>query len=805
MRISLATVVAERMTAEINLPLDQARRDQYPQVLARLAIVGLFVALWSFLWLLRIPMPVPFLGVLVLEATFFVVYLGVMRRLKSRAALRRGLYTIFAAEIVFHTTMVYFLGGITWLGPFAYVFGLIFTNTYLDMRRGFVYTAGAIAALGSLVLLEAAGVVPHYEFLAQGAYRFSDRRFVSTTLIGATGVFFSTYVWINWVSRQARGERDRAVRLQDALMAAQGQLRQVNAALEDRVAQRTADLQSAMSALVDGERLLRATLESTADGILVVNTDGRVLHANRRFAEMWRIPAQVMDTGDDNALLSFVLSQLEDPGEFVSKVQALYGTSEKSLDTIAFIDGRVFERYSRPLVRDADLQGRVWSFRDVSERKAFESRLLELANHDPLTGLYNRRRFSEEIDTQLAIARRNAFEGAVLFLDLDQFKDVNDSRGHRAGDELLVELASLLRGCVREADVVARLGGDEFAIMLSHTHEQDAVAMASRILTAIRARPFVAGGTPIVITASVGVALFPKHADSADEILSSADLAMYQAKENGRNRVCMFEPGLDWQRAVESRVWWQHRIRLALSNDAFLLHGQPIVDVQTGAVTQYELLLRDVRIDGTLVPPGTFLPIAERSGLIRDIDRWVVARAIDVLRRIQRNHTDLRIEVNLSAKAFDDPQLLPLIERRIEESGIDPAGLIFEVTETAAIADLDRARAFIETLKRLGCMFALDDFGVGFSSFAYLKYLPVDYLKIDGSFVRDLMQNEVDQHLVQAIVTVARALGKKTIAEYVPDRETLDLLRRYGVDFAQGFGIGEPAPLPAFLDLDAAA
>jgi diguanylate cyclase (GGDEF)-like protein/PAS domain S-box-containing protein len=776
--------------------LERTRRDQIPQCLARLVVVGLFIGLWGLLWVLRIPMPVPFLVTLVVEAAFLATHWRLLPVWRTEDAIRRAFYVMLAAEIGFHTTMVYFLGGITWLGAFAYMFGLIFTNMFLDLRRGLIYTTAASGAFLTLILLDATGIIPHYAYLDLGPERYSDPRFVATTVLGGVAVFFSTYAWVNWVGYELRRERDAALTIHDELIQARYDLEVMNAGLELRVQKRTGELEMAVAALRDGETLLRSTLESTADGILVVDGDGRVLHVNGRFSRMWRIPEDLIATRDDDRLLAFVLDQLEDPESFLAKVRELYASPDESFDALRFKDGRVFERYSRPLVSDGRIEGRVWSFRDVSERKRFEDQLVNLANHDPLTGLFNRRRFNEELERQLTAARRYNVAGALLFLDVDQFKDVNDSRGHRAGDELLIELARLLRSRLRDADTVARLGGDEFAILLPHTNPLQASMAASSVLEAIRSHSFNIGGSPVAITASIGVALFPDQAATAGELLSSADLAMYEAKEQGRNRVSVFAQQFDWRARIESRIGWQQRIREALDHDRFILHAQPILDLASGEITQYELLIRAVEVDGGLVLPGVFLGVAERSGLIQDIDRWVVRRAVAMIAAERDAGQALRLEVNLSGRAFSDPDLAGLIRHEIMAKAIDPSLLVLEVTETAAIANLDEAQRFIETLRAAGCSFALDDFGVGFSSFAHLKYLPVDYLKIDGSFIRDLSRSVVDQHLVRAIVDVARSLGKRTIAEFVEDEDTLALLREFGVDFAQGFHVGRPAPLP---------
>ncbi|MBI5284537.1 MAG: EAL domain-containing protein [Chloroflexi bacterium] len=500
-----------------------------------------------------------------------------------------------------------------------------------------------------------------------------------------------------------------------------------------------------------------------------------------------------------------VLNIYSDADERIAFVKALSERGEVSDYEIRLKrgDGGVMAASVSAQAR-RDAAGAVIGFegtiRDISERKRFESQLVQMANHDPLTGLFNRRRFDEELERHVSEAQRYGLRGALLFMDLDTFKDVNDSRGHHAGDELLFALARLLREQLRATDIVARLGGDEFAVLLPHTDTEQAQTVAADLLDTIRNRTFVAGGSPLRITASIGMAVFPDHEVSAGECLSRADLAMYRAKDEGRDRVCLFTPDGDWQAQIESRISWQQRVREALENDRFVLHAQPILNLADGRISQHELLLRLDGGGGDFVLPGMFLDVAERSGLIQDIDRWVVRQAIRLIAEHQAAGDDIRLEVNLSGKAFADHELLPMIQRELEASGVDPARLILEVTETAAIASIDEAQQFLRTLRAVGCGFALDDFGVGFSSFSHLKHLPVDYLKIDGSFIRDLPRSPVDQHLVQAIVGVARGLGKRTIAEFVGDGETLRLLREYGVDFAQGYFIGRPMPLGSIAD-----
>ncbi len=345
--------------------LEVVRREQTPQALARLVVVVLFIALWLVFWPLGITMPRPFLAVLCIEAAFFIAYLPIVRRLPSERDVEIAHYVMLASEIIFHTTMVYFLGGITWLGPFAYIFGLVFTNTFLDLKRGAIYTTAAASAFLALILLDASGTIPHYVYLDQAPGRYSDATFVITTAIAGVGVFFSIYLWVNWVGHQLRRQRDEAVIAQSQLAAARADLEHTNIVLETRVSERTAELRAVNSALHAGEGLLRSTIESTADAILVVDRVGQVLHTNQRFAEMWKIPAALLERGTAGGkVLALAMEQVADPEGFAAALRSLSGTSIEGHGNIEFADGRVAEHFSRPLVRSGVIDGRVWSFRD---------------------------------------------------------------------------------------------------------------------------------------------------------------------------------------------------------------------------------------------------------------------------------------------------------------------------------------------------------------------------------------------------------------------------------------------------------
>lgn len=462
----------------------------------------------------------------------------------------------------------------------------------------------------------------------------------------------------------------------------------------------------------------------------------------------------------------------------------------------------VWIAYSTSVIRDGDGQPlyRIAQLQDVTERKHFEGQLQHLADHDPITGLYNRRRFEIALSDELESAARYRTTGAVLALDLDNFKFVNDTLGHSAGDELIATVAEILGARLRRTDTVARLGGDEFALLLPYVDEHQARLVADDLLSAIRRDAVVtnAKGTRRT-TASIGIALFPElpNAFTSEALLSEADIAMYDAKAAGRDRACVYNAESSRQLSLEAGMTWREQIREALEEDRFTLYAQPIVPLHGGGPLHHELLVRMIGRGGEIVPPGAFLPVAERSDLILEIDRWVVRRAIEIAKREELG-PDARLHVNLSARSLADADLPAHIGRLLASSGVDPSRLVFEITETAAIVNIDRAKQFAHHLDALGCGLALDDFGSGFASFYYIKHLPFGHLKIDGEFVESLVHNTTNQLIVQSVVAIARGLGKRTIAEYVGDSETLELLRSYGVDFAQGYFLGRPAaPQPS--------
>jgi diguanylate cyclase (GGDEF)-like protein/PAS domain S-box-containing protein len=557
----------------------------------------------------------------------------------------------------------------------------------------------------------------------------------------------------------------------------------------------------AEDALRDAEERFRSAFESAPIGMALValspNSLGGIQQVNAAFAEITgREPAELVGSSLEQ------ISHPEDTTREAELLDALLaGAARHHSIEARFLrpEGEsVWASVSASIVRDADGEPlyAIVQLQDVSERKRFEDQLQYLADHDPLTGMLNRRRFEQELRKQVAIAERYDSGGAVLVIDLDNFKYMNDTLGHAIGDELITRVGAIVSGRLRETDTVARLGGDEFAVLLPETKPEEAVKAAEALREEIRSEPVVGGGRSMRLTASIGVSKFGFGSKAGSEaVLVNADIAMYESKAAGRDRVELLEAEGP-KTKMRARLTWSERIREALEHDRFVLFQQPILDLHTDEVHRHELLLRMLDDTGDLIAPTSFLYIAEQFGLVQEIDRWVCSQALKLLdERARAGDGELTFEVNLSGISITDPAVTDFLEAAVRGSGVDATKLVFEVTETAAIANIDKARQFAARMAKLGCSFALDDFGAGFGSFYYLKHLPFDYLKIDGDFIRKLPVSKPDRLTVEAIVQIARGLGKRTIAEFVGDDATVEILRGYDVDFAQGYHVGRPAPI----------
>ena len=419
--------------------------------------------------------------------------------------------------------------------------------------------------------------------------------------------------------------------------------------------------------------------------------------------------------------------------------------------------------------------------------------LRRLADYDSLTGLPNRRYFTRKLEDEITWISENNRNSALLFVDLDQFKYINDTLGHAAGDRVLVQAAGCLQGTLRQDDIIARFGGDEFSIILKDIDKEDTIQLVEKLVRTMQDLHFVEDGQSLNTPCSIGVTMITCGRYTPDELLSQADMACHEAKARGRNRYRFYEvSGLEKKRMTED-IGWSHRIKQSLNDNTFLLQYQPIIDLDSGRPVMHEVLLRMRGEENQIIPPAAYMPAANRFGLMVEIDHMVIRNAFQALARFRESGHDVIFTLNLSGYVFDDPGLVGFIRENLEINQLDSSAVILEITEQVAVRQLAQARGLIQELIAIGCRFALDDFGAGFSSFNYLKQLPVDFIKIDGGFIRNMASDPVDQAMVKSIIQIARAVGKQTIAEYVQDTETLEMLRELGVDYAQGFHIGEPA------------
>ena len=710
--------------------------------------------------------------------------------------------------------------------------------------------------------------------------------------------------------------------------------------------------------LLNEHSLLLATLEATADGILVVDLSGKIVRFNERFKRLWRIPDDVLASRDDDRALAHVLSQIKDPDGFLSKVKELYSRPDiESFDVIEFLDGRVFERLSVPQRVDDRPVGRVWSFRDVTElaveerrarrrldrldalwrlvtksevsredlaRQVLEegsralgfplgliahrdgtalvvdyaspatgdkpsagheraasliidydrtvvSRDLEtdpdfatqpelrpagmramigtpvrvgskahalvfashlplggpfddedrayvelladyigrilfmaeqdrqisyLAYHDPLTGIANRMQFQLRLGETIAMARRRNRRFGLVYVDLDRFKEVNDTLGHAGGDRILVEAARRLGSAVRQEDLVARLGGDEFAILVSEIEgPSDAEDVAQRICSVL-VTPFRTGHHDFYLSASVGIALFPDDGDSAEMLFANADAAMYRAKEEGRDKYRFYSNEI--AAGLQHRQHIREGLRRALAQSELALFYQPVINIRSAEVIGSEALMRWHHPERGLLLPGEFIPLVEESNLMVQMGTWGIHQAFKQSRLWSDAGRHLRLAINLSARQFQDPEFVPTLRHAIAQSGADPRSIELEITESVALRDPTAAQTTIRECRDLGFRVVLDDFGTYYSSLSYLKKLGADTIKIDRSFVNGLPADEGDAAIVRAIIALGRSLGREIIAEGVERPEQANWLVREGCGTAQGFLYARPMAEPDF-------
>ncbi|MDB5846625.1 MAG: domain S-box protein [Rhodoferax sp.] len=546
------------------------------------------------------------------------------------------------------------------------------------------------------------------------------------------------------------------------------------------------------------------TLTAIADGVVTTDAQGRVLYMNPA-AEILMAWSTLQASG--RRLQDILVLETPDeahaggPGLLERLLAGGPQLPEESTQRLVRPDQSVVpvKLVGSPIHDQGQLTGAVLVLHDVTREQHYVQQLSWQASHDALTGLVNRREFERRLELVLSKPRHAMREGALLYVDLDQFKIVNDTCGHQAGDEMLRQVCRMLHNGLRDGDTLARLGGDEFGILLEDCPPAPAARIAEGLRQSAQGLQMAWGNRILGTGLSIGLVQLTPGLDTLHEVLRVADMACYRAKETGRNKVYIYQP----EDAVLSRqvgeMDWLQRLRLALEQDRFCLYAQDVAPLHPGdaADLHVELLLRLQDENGELVAPGLFIPAAERYGLMRAIDRWVVQRAFSTLAR-QHEHPGMRpintCAINLSGTSLGDESLLDFLRGEFVRHGVAPQSICFEITETSAIAHLPSAIRFIKELKQLGCRFSLDDFGSGMSSFTYLKHLPVDYLKIDGGFVRDMLADPTNRAMVEMINHIGHVMGKQTIAEFAESADIVEALRQMKVDYAQGYALARPRP-----------
>ncbi|MDH0049825.1 EAL domain-containing protein [Comamonas terrigena] len=543
------------------------------------------------------------------------------------------------------------------------------------------------------------------------------------------------------------------------------------------------------------------TLAALGDGVLTLNDQGLIVYANPAAEILLGQPADILLGQALEKVLVFERTELEgrDP-VFVRLMESPHPFRDEAVRWIRRSNDQqqlAVKLMGSPIQQEGQLAGAVLVLHDVTREQNFMHQLNWQSRHDTLTGLENRSEFRTRLERLLSVPRNQSRPATLLHLDLDQFKLINDTSGYTAGDEVLREVCHCISRLTRDSDSVARLGGDEFAVLLHDYTPEQASVVAEKLRHAIQSL-HLQWGTRILRTGvSIGMVHISGVDACAQDLLRMADMACLRAKESGRNKVLAYEHEDHAFKRYMGEMDWVERIRTALDQNRFCLFAQTLAPLQTRAEhgLHFEVLLRMTDEHGQIIPPGNFIPAAERYGLMPALDRWVVTHALHTLARYPKQLREIHTcAINLSGMSLGDESLLGFLQQQIEEFHVPPQILCFEITETNAIANLDNAIRLITELKALGCRFSLDDFGAGMSSFNYLKRLPVDYLKIDGGFVHDMLENPSNFAMVAMINQIGHMMGKRTVAEFVENEATIDALRKMGVDYGQGFCIAKPMP-----------
>lgn len=595
----------------------------------------------------------------------------------------------------------------------------------------------------------------------------------------------------------------------DALLDSLGQSaahEHVAASTADKLARLTQHCGTLKKALAEEQDRSLVTLASISDGVLLTDLHGHITFMNK---EAQRLTGHVFQEIASMSAIEIAILVDESSNEILPMHPVTQCRMQKSpvssslpvlLCASDFRQIPVEYTVSPILRHQTELVGVVMILRDVSAAREAAHKMAWQVTHDALTDLWSRNEFERRLDMLIRAPRPHETPHCLLYLDLDQFKVVNDTCGHAAGDEMLRQITYLMHQEIRQTDIFARLGGDEFGILLVDCPLEAATQIADKLRSTVRDFRFVWKNRLFETGASIGLVMLDEHLENASNALSQADMACYTAKDKGRNFVHVVVANDAEFLRRQNDMHWASRISMALDENRFRLYAQEIRPLGNELDPHLEVLLRMIDETGAEIPPGAFIPAAERYGLMNRIDRWVIRNTLAALVACNCRQGEIKLAINLSGLSLIDRELPGTVRKMLRDLDISPQAICFEITETAAISNLTPAMLFIEEFRALGCQFALDDFGSGMSSFGYLKSLPVDYLKIDGAFVRDIVNDPVDRIFVETIHRIGQAMHKKTIAEYVENQEIIDVLAEIGVDYIQGYGVSRPMPLEDWLN-----
>ena len=656
----------------------------------------------------------------------------------------------------------------------------------LLLREGDMYVAMGAMLVIFVVLMSLISARHHRSVLDSLRFRFANRDLITDLTVA--------HEQQQTINKELEAQAHQRQRIGEALQHAYDEL-------ELKVRERTEQLAQANEVLQHEKDLFRVTLASIGDAVITTDAWARITYLNAVAERMtgWQ------DAAAHGRPLAEVFRAVDDATQ--APVEDLAMRCLSSNANVVLVDRCVMTtrdqrkrhiEMSVATIRDGKSAtiGVVLVLRDVTQERTLTQQLVHQATHDALTGLVNRPEFERRLAALIPAAGAHT-PHALLYLDLDQFKVVNDTCGHAAGDDLLRQVAAVMRTKLRAKDTLARLGGDEFGVLLEHCSGSEARRIANALRELLQGFRFVWAGKSFTIGVSIGLVPITHPGDTLAGIFSAADSSCYAAKEMGRNRVHIYHAGDSVLAQRDGEMRWMPRIQQALAEDRFRLYWQriqPVSHAEAGE-PRGEVLLRMLDESGRLVLPGSFLPAAERYGLMLAIDRWVVQHSVAALATREEDEPGAVFSINISGHSLGSNEFLDFVSDALDARGVRGDRVCFEITETSAASELGHALRFIDSLKGRGCRFALDDFGTGLSSFSYLKTLPIDYLKIDGAFVAGLMTNDVDKAMVEAVHHIGHMMGLETIAECVDRDAILPVLRRIGVDYAQGYALGHPQPL----------